>query len=94
MIAFIAARLGLFSVLRFCLSLLLVSFVFVDDAGLHDEVDVLEELDVLERVAVDGDDVGPFAGFDRADVVGPAHEVGGVEGAGLNARRAATCRTG
>ena len=62
-----------------------MSFVFVDDAGLHDEGDVLEDLHVFERVAVDGDDVGPLAGFDRTDFVGPAHEVGGVDGAGLDA---------
>ncbi len=65
--------------------LLLVGFVFVDDAGLHDEVDVLEDLDVFERIAIDGDDVGPLAGFDRAGAVGPCHEVGCVDGAGLNA---------
>ncbi len=62
----------------------LTSFVFVDHAGLHDEVDVLEDLDVLERVAVDGDDVGPLAGLDGAGAVGPCHEVGGVDGAGLD----------
>ena len=72
---------------------LFVGFVFVDDAGLHDEGDVLEEPDVFERVAVDGDDVGPLAGFDGADAVGPAHEVCGVDGAGLDALQAATCRT-
>src|SRR3984885_15503376 len=58
--------------------------VFVDDTGFHDEVDVLEDLDVFERVAFDGDDVGPFAGLDGAYAVGPAHEVGGVDGAGLD----------
>ena len=34
---------------------------FVDDAALHDEADVLEQRDVLERIAVDGDDVGEQA---------------------------------
>ena len=47
------------------LSVYCCSFVFVDDAGLHDEGDVLEELDVLERVAFDGDDVCPLAGFEE-----------------------------
>src|SRR3982074_3428285 len=65
--------------------LLLVRFVFVDDAGLHDEVYVLKELYVFEGIAVGGDDVGPFAGFDGADFVGPAHEVRGIDSAGLNA---------
>src|SRR5271156_4915051 len=61
-----------------------IGFVLVDDAGLHDEGDVLKDFDVLEGVAFDGDDVGPLAGFDGADAVGPAHEVGGVEGACLD----------
>ncbi len=41
-----------------------LGFVLVDDAGLHDEGDVLEDIDVGEGVAGDGDDVGPFAGIE------------------------------
>ena len=46
--------------------------VFVDDAVLHHEDDLLHVLDIAERVAGDGDDVGPFAHTEGADVFVPA----------------------
>ena len=41
-------------------------------------------LDVGERVARDGDQVGELAGLDRADPVLPAEQLGGVGGRGLD----------
>ena len=39
--------------------------LFVDFAFFHDEGDVLDGVDVVERVAGGGDDVGVFAGVDE-----------------------------
>ena len=52
--------------------------VFVDHATLHDEIDMLQSTDVSQRIGVDGDDVGVFAGFNRAHVLGAADQIGGI----------------
>ena len=54
-------------------------FVLVDDARLHHEGHLLQYLDVGEWITLDRDDVRPLAGFERAYLVGPAHQVGGVQ---------------
>jgi hypothetical protein len=41
------------------------------DAVLHDEFYISQDGDVGERVAVDGDEVGVFAGFDGTDTILP-----------------------
>jgi hypothetical protein len=37
----------------------------------HDENDFLNRVDVLGRIAIDGDNVGELSGLDRADAIGP-----------------------
>ncbi len=49
-----------------------------------DEVDVLQEIDVPEHVAADGDDVGVFALADRADLIGDFHRHRGPVGGGAD----------
>ena len=44
-------------------------FVLHDLSALHYELDSLERGHILQRVAIDGDDVRPFTWFDRADLV-------------------------
>jgi hypothetical protein len=39
--------------------------LFVDDAVFHHELHLLQQLDVAQRIAADGDDVGGKARFDR-----------------------------
>src|SRR5207247_3140019 len=46
--------------------------LFVDLSFLHDEGDVAQSLDVFERVAFDGDDVGKHSGFEITDFVSHA----------------------
>src|SRR5262249_21979894 len=48
--------------------------VFEDDAVFHHEDDFLDRIDILRRIAVDGDNVGKFAGLDRADPIGPVQQ--------------------
>ena len=57
--------------------------VFVDHALFHDEEDVLGLADVLERVAGHGDNVGEFVGFESADFVRDAKQIGIGGGASL-----------
>ena len=55
-----------------------------DGAGFHDEFHGLQDVDVGERVAGDGDEVGEVAGFEGADFVSPAKEICGVDCGGLD----------
>src|SRR5581483_731409 len=55
-----------------------------DLAALHHKLHMLKNCDVLQWVAVHGNDVRPFSGFERADLVGPAEQVGIIDGCGLN----------
>src|SRR5579863_8042222 len=48
----------------------------VDGSVFHDEDGVLQQADVLQRVAVHGDDVGEVSGRDTADPVVPADQLG------------------
>ena len=50
-----------------------------DFAVLHDECRVLKDLDVGERIAGNGDDVGEEAGLELADGVGPVEEFCAVD---------------
>ena len=45
--------------------------VLEHDAVFHDEYDFLDGVDVLNRIAVDRDDVGEFPGLDGSDAIGP-----------------------
>ena len=45
---------------------------------------MLEQGDVLKRVAVYGNDVRPLAGLEGSDLVRPAQQIGVVDGRGLN----------
>ena len=54
------------------------------DAGFHDELDLAEKSDIGKRVALDGDEVGEFAGFDGADAILPGEEFGGGGGGGAD----------
>src|SRR5206468_10382809 len=49
--------------------------LFVDLSFLHDEGDVAQSLDVFERVAFDGDDVGKHSGFEITDLVSHANSL-------------------
>src|SRR6185369_1462584 len=44
--------------------------------ALHHELDALQDSDIGSRIALHGDQVGELAGFDRADVTGPSHQLG------------------
>ena len=68
--------------------------VLDDRAAFHYEFHVLQCGDVLCGVAVDGDDVCPFAGFEGADFGGPAQEIGGVDGCGLDGLRGSHAECG
>ncbi len=46
--------------------------LFIDLPFLHDEGDAAQSLDVFERVALDGDDVGKHSGFEITDFVSHA----------------------
>src|SRR5579862_7473984 len=59
-------------------------WVFVDFGFFHDEGDVLDGADVVERVVGGGDDVGVFAGLDAAENFGFAEQVGGAGCGGLD----------
>jgi hypothetical protein len=61
---------------------------------LHDELHVLEQAHVGERIAADGDDVGILAGRDGADRVRTADQVRGVDGRGADRGGRASCRCG
>src|SRR4029077_1093958 len=56
----------------------LVSFrreiVSENGAVFHHEDDFLDRVDILGRIAVDGDNVGKFAGLNRADAIGPIQQ--------------------
>ena len=54
-----------------------------DDSTFHDEDDVLGGFDVVEGVAVYGDDVGVKTGFEFSYFALPAEEFGSVEEVGL-----------
>jgi hypothetical protein len=49
-----------------------IAFRRIGDSVLHDEAYVFEPLDVCQRIALYGNDVGEFAGLDAADAIGPA----------------------
>ena len=51
-------------------------FVLVDHALLHYEEDMLGLANVLRGIAGHSHDIGKFAGFKRADLVGKAKEFG------------------
>src|SRR5450755_337522 len=53
-------------------------------AAFHHEPDVFERGDVGDRISVNGDDVCEFAGLECAYAIGPAKEIGGVYGGGLD----------
>src|SRR5262249_19580077 len=55
-----------------------------DGTALHDEFYLFKNGDVVERIAVHGDDVGIVSGFDGASFAGEAEEVGCVDGGSLN----------
>ena len=55
-----------------------------DRAARHYELDAFERPHVLERIAVDGDDVGGFAAGNRAGLVGDVEKRGGVDGRGFD----------
>jgi hypothetical protein len=46
-------------------------------AALYNEFDLAQDGDVRQRIALDGDEVGELAGFDRADVVLLLEKFGG-----------------
>src|SRR5882672_2336608 len=60
------------------------TLVLEDLAALHYEPDVLETGDVLQRIAVDGDEVGEAAGGDLAEVPGLSQERGAHRGGALD----------
>ena len=64
-------------------------FVFHDMTTLHHEGDVFENFDVLERIVVNGDEVGEVTRTQFADVSGPADEIGGADGSSLDGLRGA-----
>src|SRR6202008_3898448 len=57
-------------------TVLLDVFVLYHLATFHHKLHLLQSGDVFQRVAVDGDNVGELAGFEGADFVGPAEQVG------------------
>ena len=61
----------------------MLSLAAVDCAAFHYEGDVLEDSDVFQGVAGDGDDVGVVARLEDAEVVFPVEEAGSVEKIGL-----------
>ena len=56
----------------------------LDGSVFHDEARVLQQVHVLQWVAVDGDEVGEMAGLDTAHPVVPADQFGCMKGGGLN----------
>src|SRR5690606_6480049 len=54
------------------------SVLLVDDAALHHEADILQQRNVLERIAAYGHDVGMVSGLYRAQLVGHAERFRGV----------------
>src|SRR5439155_1405995 len=60
---------------------LLGNEVVADDSpSLHHELHLFEDADIGERIAFDRDQVRVVAGFERANLVRPAQQVGGVDG--------------
>ncbi len=51
----------------------------VDYAALHDEIHFLENVNVVERIAGDGDDIGEIAGLECAYLILPAEQFCAVE---------------
>src|SRR6267143_4008833 len=60
------------------------ALVLEDLAALHHEPHVLEPADVLQRIAVGGDEVGEAARGDLAEVPGLSQERGGHRGGALD----------
>ena len=58
--------------------------VLYNFAALHYELHLFQRGDIFQRVAIDGDEVGLLAGFERADLGGPSQQVGRVDGGGLD----------
>src|SRR6266478_2129161 len=52
--------------------------------ALHDEFDGFEDARVGQRVTADSDEIGVVACFERADFVGPAKEIRGIDGGSLD----------
>src|SRR5262249_2302966 len=63
---------------------LLCVLVLDDFPTLHYKLHSLKRGHIFDWIAVYRDDVGPGAGFERADFALPAEQVGGVDGGGLN----------
>jgi hypothetical protein len=61
-----------------------VNDVFNDRATLHHKGDVLQNGDIIQRIARDGDDICEFALFNRTGGLSGAEQGGGIEGRGLN----------
>src|SRR6516164_636093 len=53
-------------------------------SALHHEANALEPVNVGERVAADGDEIGVFSRLDCTDTVRPTQHLGGVCGDGAN----------
>src|SRR4051812_2964957 len=53
-------------------------------AALHDKLHSFERGDIFQRIAVDGNDVTPGAGFQGSDFPGPSQKIGSVDGSSLN----------
>src|SRR5271156_350048 len=58
--------------------------MFVDRPFLHDEVDMLEDANIDQRITLDGDDIRGFSGADGAEQFGVAYEIRGVHRGRLN----------
>ncbi len=56
--------------------------MLVDLAVLHDEIDLVQDGDVLQGVAGDGDHVGAFAGLEAAQPAGLAQQLRRLQGRG------------
>src|SRR5436309_656151 len=59
----------------------LAQIVLIDHSTLHYELHVLQLFYVFQRVAADGYDVRPLAGFDGSQLVPPAEQISGSRSA-------------
>src|SRR5580704_9711597 len=51
----------------------------VDHTALHDEADVLNRADVLQRISWHCDDVGEIPGFKRSDLLFPSEQLRAID---------------
>src|SRR6058998_609116 len=63
------------------------ALVFEDGAAFHHEGDALELGDIAQRIAASRDQIGELPGFDRADAIAPAHDLGSGPGCRDDRRR-------